>query len=211
MNCEVIAVAAVSNALVIGGIAFLAKGLVNNLLKKDIGKFQDELSRKASREIESFKSELEIERVRLQISYGGIFEKQAEAILDLYKSVLDIEDAATNVIHSAVPAAQKREGFAEIFSEVRDKYLRNRILLSEDIDNDISDFVDKIFSSVFKYTSADDRLMQRMNDEQLQKFFDKQEEAAKIVIMEIPKIRDKLVNRMRYTLGVNPHSSSKQP
>lgn len=203
MDLNLLAIALGSNALIIGCLAFLAKTIVKHLLDKDLRRFQDNIEQKASREIESFKSNLEIERIRLQISYGGIFEKQADAILETYHSVRDIERAASDVIHLGGSAAERRHEFGKAFSDVRQKYLKNRILLPEDIDESLSHFMDRIFRSVLDYTSASEIRIQRMNDEELDKFFSKQEKAADIVYSEIPPIREKLIARMRETIGVH--------
>ena len=85
---EIITVALISNSFVLIVLGFLSKKLIKHFLDKDISKFKSEIQFKATQEIESYKSNLEKERARLQISYGGIFERQAEAILAIYQNLL---------------------------------------------------------------------------------------------------------------------------
>jgi hypothetical protein len=203
MDWNSVIVAVGSNAIVLGVLAFLAKSLINHLLDKDVRQFQKDLEQSATREIESFKSNLEIERIRLQISYGGIFEKQAQAILETYRSILDIEQAASDAINLGGTNAERRHEFGKAFSVVRQKYFANRILLPPDIDEGLAHFTDRMFRSILQYTSADERRIQRMSDEEIEKFFEKQEKAAEIVESELPPIRERLINRMRETIGVH--------
>ena len=49
--------------------------------------FKSKLAQDAAESISSYQSDLEKERIRLQISYGGIFEKQASVIVELFRLV----------------------------------------------------------------------------------------------------------------------------
>lgn len=69
-----------SSALVIGAVTFLARSIFLHYLNKDIALYKEQIKSEASNQLETYKSELEKDRLRLQISYGGIFEKQANAV-----------------------------------------------------------------------------------------------------------------------------------
>lgn len=73
---QVIIAVIVSNAVALGALGFLFKALIGHLLDKDIS---------------SYKSKLDAENLKLKISYGGIFEKQANVILELYTKLLSLE------------------------------------------------------------------------------------------------------------------------
>lgn len=72
---EVVLASLLSNAIVLGVIGYLSKSMFTHFLNRDIERFKSEILADASKQIESYKSKLEIERNRLQISYGGIFQR----------------------------------------------------------------------------------------------------------------------------------------
>lgn len=102
-----------ANALVLGALAYLVRSLIGHRLEKDISEFKRTLELAAQREIEAYKSQLEKDRLRLQISYGGIFEKQASAILDLYKGVVTLERAAFAAIHHGGSLSDRQTAFRQ--------------------------------------------------------------------------------------------------
>lgn len=78
---QIVIAAVVSNAVALAALGFLFKSLIGHFLDKDIN---------------SYKSKLDAENLKLQIAYGGIFEKQANAILELYSKLLSLELGASS-------------------------------------------------------------------------------------------------------------------
>lgn len=87
-----------ANALILGALTYLVKSFIGLRLEKDVIEFKSDIKRKASEEMERFRAQLEKDRLRIQISYGGIFERQADAILELYGAVVALERGVNEAI-----------------------------------------------------------------------------------------------------------------
>ena len=166
---EAVLAAIAANAVMLGVLGFLFKSLIGNLLEKDLSKFKQSLEDRAFREIEAYKAELDKERLRLQISYGGIFEKQANAILELYRGVVALERAASDAIHFGGSTTERRDAFRQSWAAIRNFYGEHRILLPQEIDNALRRFIDDMFRNVLACTRLEERSLQRVSDEEFQR------------------------------------------
>lgn len=195
-------------------VGYLVKSFINHLLDKDISafkkslendatSFKQSLENTANLELEKYKSQLETERVRLQIAYGGIFEKQANAILDIYRGLLVVEDNTFQVIDSSSENIKKnRQLFVKSILAVMEIHALNRILLPEEIDNALNKFIKDMHSNVARYARIESQLQNQKSEDELQHLFIKQEEAEKVIEVELPKLKELLINNMRETLGI---------
>lgn len=73
---ESIVVAIISNGIVLGVLGYLFRSLIVHFLDKDIS---------------TYKSQLEASNLRMNISFGGIYAKQADALASLYGHMLQLE------------------------------------------------------------------------------------------------------------------------
>ncbi|MGY0588464.1 MAG: hypothetical protein ACW7DY_22505 [Paraglaciecola chathamensis] len=185
---EAIIASIAANAVVLGVLGFLFKSLISNLLDKDITQYRDKLEK---------------ENMRLQISYGGIFEKQATSIIELYKGLADLERATYKTIHYPEDPVIKWEWFRESWASVRNLYDSHRILLPEDIDQDFKIFLNKIFDGVLHYTNSDRRIMSPATADEFEKLMEKQDEALAVIEKEIPNLKESLIQKIRITLSTN--------
>jgi hypothetical protein len=185
---EAIIASIAANAVVLGVLGFLFKSLISNLLDKDITQYRDKLEK---------------ENMRLQISYGGIFEKQATSIIELYKGLADLERATYKTIHYSEDPVIKWEWFRESWASVRNSYDSHRILLPEDIDQDFKIFLNKIFDGVLHYTNSDKRIMSPATEDEFKKLMEKQNEALAVIEKEIPNLKESLIQKIRITLSTN--------
>lgn len=185
---EAIIASIAANAVVLGVLAFLFKSLISNLLDKDITRY---------------KANLERENLRLQISYGGIFEKQAVSIIDLYKGLADLERATYKAINYSEDPVVKWEWFRESWAAVRTSYDSHRILLPEDIDQDVKKFLSKIFDGVLHYTNSDRRIMSPATKDEFDKLREKQKEALEVIEKEIPVLKESLIKKIRKVLSTD--------
>jgi len=121
----------------------LVKFFTSHLLSKDIVKFQQTLTDKSAEfqrslqssaelEMSAYKAELDKERVRLQISYGGIFKKQAETIIELYRLIADLRQATIGV---TIDSESADSTFHEKWQALYFFSLKNRILLPESVED----------------------------------------------------------------------------
>ena len=86
---DAVITAILANSIALTIIGFLMKSLISQYLSKDMAAFQARLEEKSTSNLEAYRAEVEKERIKLQIAYGGIFERQADAILELFKLLSD--------------------------------------------------------------------------------------------------------------------------
>lgn len=192
-----------SYALLLAALTYLTKSLIKHWLDKDVDKFKSRIEKEANLEIEKYKNQLDVERLRLQISYGGIFEKQATAILELYQQLLDLETAASDALHITGTNKERRVAFKEVWKEALKAYHVNRILIPQEIDTNLEQFLNTSYQSVSTYLIKDEIRIERMTDEQFEKFSNDQDNAINMLQEKLPDIKLQLINAMRKTIGTN--------
>ena len=205
MSEEVIK-AIVENTLALGILAFLCKSIIKHWLDKDVKDFKNKIELEAKQTLSQYQSELEKERIRLQIQYGGIFEKQAEAILEFYKLIVvfqkTINDAMFRSDHD-----ESYEDFLEKWRELIKYYDDHQILLPESIEKIFGDFHRTAFFSATDYRRAEYRInRQHITDKQLDRMFAKQDKAL-ADIEQIPKLQDELKKCLRHAIGTVSENS----
>ena len=119
-----------SSSVLLGLIAYLIKSVVKQYLDKDLKVHEAQLQAKAELQLTKFKGDLERDRTRVQISYGGIFERQANVIIELYSKVLALEGR----LNDGISTPDTREEFHDLVLQFRAYYHENRILLPETLD-----------------------------------------------------------------------------
>jgi len=199
---EIITTALISNALALMVLAFLSKSIIKHFLDKDISNFKTKIQLKANEQIEAYKSTLEIERLRLQISYGGIFEKQAEAILSLYKNLTELSKDANMAVHGSDTPTNRKILFRKSWDEFTALYYQLKILLPQDLDSKLKEFQEKILNIVFQNARIEQYLGRNLTDSEYDKFENKQNEIYTVFAEEIPNLEKSLINKMRRVLGV---------
>ncbi len=202
-----------------GIVCYLVKILIVHFLDKDISayrkslendaaSFKQSLENTANLELEKYKSQLDKERLRLQISYGGIFEKQANAILEISKALKDLEYSAIKFINSDPNKAdESSQLFFQSWTVTNESYSNNRILLPEQLDTDLHKFILDYLMSIHHYTNAKEDLkhiskIPSVSDEELDWIREQKNTAKAMIDSDIPKLKESIISYMRKTLGV---------
>jgi hypothetical protein len=191
-----------ANGLVLAALTYLIKTIISQRLNKELLEFKQTVESATQREIESYKANLEKERLRLQISYGGIFEKQAETVLSLYKNILLLEQAGSEAVHTGGSITERKQNFYQAWSEIKRSYNEQRILLSEDIDLMVKHFMESMYRSVFAVANVEARDFSRVPEDEFNKLTARQDKAFEIIETELPALREKLIEKMRHLFGV---------
>lgn len=191
-----------ANAIVLGALAYLLKTLIGTQLQKEILEFKNAIERKASNEIEQFRSQLEKDRLRMQISYGGIFERQANAIIELYGAITSLEQSVSEAIHFSGDVQERRKKFEDSLWELRRTIIERQILLPPEVDAAMGEFLAKLPRAVRTYISTETRDLSRLSPQEMDKIFERQDMALKIIEKEVPELRKQLVAEMRRVIGV---------
>lgn len=199
---EMVLTALGTNAIVLAALAYLIKTLINSRLQKDVLEFKNALERKAAEEMERFRSQIEKDRMRMQISYGGIFERQANAILELYGAVVALERGAGQAIHLGGSTQERRNNFEGPLHNLRLTILDKQILLPPEVNTAMEAFLGKLPKAVRTYISADSRDFSRLSPQETDAMFARQDKALEIIEKEVPELRERLVAEMRKVIGV---------
>lgn len=199
---ETVLAALGANALVLGALAYLIKALIGARLEKDLAEFKSSVERKASEEMERFRAQLEKDRLRMQISYGGIFERQADAILALYGSLVALERGASDAIHLGGDRQERRKKFEIPLWELHKTIIDKQILLPPEVDKAMEAFLNKLPRAVRTYISVESRDLSRLSPTEMDKLFEQQDKAMEVIEKEIPELRGQLVAEMRRVIGV---------
>jgi hypothetical protein len=190
----------VENTLAFGILAFLCKSIIKHWLDKDVKGFKNKIELEAKQTLSQYQSELEKERIRLQIQYGGIFEKQAEAILEFYKLIVvfqkTINDAMFRTDHDV-----SYEIFLKKWRELIKYYDEHQILLPESVEKIFGDFNRTAFFSTTDYRRVEHRInRQNITNEQLERMFTRQDKAL-ADIEQIPTLQNELKRCLRDAIG----------
>lgn len=180
-------------------LSFLFGTIIKFWLDKETRNFQNSLEGK----LDEYKHKLEMERIRLQIAYGGIFEKQANALLDLHQSLIDLQDQADVAMNAAPEDSQSKMEFRKIWTQLRREYSKNRALFPEEIDKSIQEFFEKILNAVSAYQSVERKMLRAPSDDEFDKLATQQDLAIQMIMIGIPDIEQKIVESMRVRLGVS--------
>ena len=200
---ETVLTALGANAIVLAALAYLFKTLIGAKLERELSEFKNTIQRKAAEEMERFRSQLEKDRLRLQISYGGIFERQADAILAVYASLVALERGANEAIHLGGKTQERRTKFESPLWELRRTVIDKQILLPPEVERAVEAFLAKLPRAVRTYISAESRDLSRISTAAaMDKLFEQQDRAMEIIEKEVPLIREKLVSEMRKVIGV---------
>ncbi|MDD2271525.1 MAG: hypothetical protein PHP95_15140 [Desulfuromonadaceae bacterium] len=200
---EIIFGAIAANAIVIATLGFLARTIIKHFLSKDIERFKSNLESEAKSEIESYRSNLEKERIRLQISYSGIFEKQASVIIEMYNLILDFENKIWSVMTPIADRSELYGAFIESYRALLTYYQINRILLPKTLEDDFESFLKKMYLAVNKHKRAEDQLNRgyMLQEADFDKLFQQQDQANEI-IDKLPAYRRDLTDKLRSLIGV---------
>lgn len=180
-------------------LSFLFGTIIKYWLDKETRSFQNKLEGKLG----EYEHKLEVERIRLQIAYGGIFEKQAEALLKLHQSLIDLQHKADVAMNVAPEDPERKKAFRKVWAQLRGEYTKNRALFPEEIDSSVKDFLDKIFQAVSLYQNTESKMLRMPSNEEYEKLAAKQNDAIEVIMVEIPEIEQKIVDSMRLRLGVS--------
>ncbi|MCB5195918.1 hypothetical protein [Deefgea salmonis] len=214
-----------TTAILIGTFAYLCKVLIEKWIGNDVANykasldrdheyfkvallkenevFQRDLKSIAEHQIEEYKSSLEKERIRLQISYGGIFEKQANAIIELYRLTTEFEETINGALYEG--SVEKNSSAEAIFNEKRDRLYsfltKNRILIPEKIDGMLHDLQRKTYISVNNYRNADKYINRSYVNQDILSSMISRQEKAHDDLEKVKVIREELIIQIRKLIG----------
>ena len=157
---QIVIAAVVSNAVALAALGFLFKSLIGHFLDKDIN---------------SYKSKLDAENLKLQIAYGGIFEKQANAILELYSKLLSLEFGASS---GNLGTPEQWNAYQNSIQSAASFYHEQRVMFPQTLDAKVLETIQRAHEILAHSTDG------RTPEEFAKKF----REAKKATLLEMRKL-----------------------
>jgi hypothetical protein len=207
------------NATILIVLAFLARSLLQTWLNKDVKKFETGLATVANSELERLRSELKagadasLEHLRMelqekslehQVRFSKLHERRAEAIEELYSSLVDTQLAARlYIVVTGHDDSVRKEERVKIHKKLYDLYSlveRRRIYLPPPICTSLDEFqktLHKAVAAIDVYSEVNDHAPQKVTSDRNQKIF----EAVTAIEEKIPQMRRDLEDEIRRILG----------
>lgn len=207
---KIITGAIAANTVIFLILGFLARSIILHFLSKDIVQFKNQLEHKTNLEIESFRSKLEREHIRLQISYSGIFEKQANVILDLYKLIYNLEKKINSYMTPIEGQQKAYSEFIQTHKTLFDYYEKNKILLPKSFEDSFESFLRKIYNAINVHKNSEEQFKHReimerlkiLKQDDIDRLYSRQDKALEI-IDNLPNFRGDLTEKLRTLMGIN--------
>ena len=190
--------------LAVAAITYLAKRTIDHVFLRGVERHKADLQREVAESMSEFRAGLEKEQIRLQIAYGGIYEKQADAILELYKLLTQFERLMYVAAHPGDDSVSYTE-FINVWESLMRAYDERQILLTESVDEKVGDIAKAIFTAVHDVRRVEDRIAKvghALSQEQFDRLYRNQDEAYEI-LNRIPDVKKELKGQMRQLLGVH--------
>lgn len=180
---EIFLIFGITGSVLMGAVAYLIKSLTNHFLSKDV---------------EVFKSNLKIESDKSKLQYEILQEKRARIIEDLYKKLVDFEEAGKHLMAPMQPIGvpdeiERRRRAGEKYVNFCAYYNQHRIYLNTVTCVMVEKILDVFWSA--------------WNDFQFRKELSTREDdlwtkSWKVISEEIPNIRRELESVFRDIIGV---------
>jgi gas vesicle protein len=207
------------NATILIVLAFLARSLLQTWLNKDVKKFETGLATVANSELERLRFELKagadasLERLRMQlhekslehqVRFSKLHERRAEAIEELYSSLVDTQLAARlYIVVTGHDDSVRKEESGKIHRKLYNLYSlaeRRRIYLPPPICASLDEFqktLHKAVTAVDVYSEVTSSASERVVGDREQAIFG----AVQAIEEKIPKMRRDLEDEIRRMLG----------
>ncbi len=199
MFLEIVESELAKHTITLSILSYLFYMIIKFWLDKETKSFQNELERK----FEEYEHKLEKERIKFQIAYGGIFEQQAKALLDIHKSLISLQKEAEMSMAFPPEDRERKLKFRKAWRDIREKYRECRALLPEEVDVSTKEFLEKILNGVNLFHKTEKRLCRSPTEEEQEKLFEEQDSALKIIYEEAPELVEKIIGLTRVHVGVS--------
>lgn len=200
---EKIAILILAPTTIVAVITYLLKQFIEGFFKSKGKEYELTLKNRLDTELHNYKEELENENLRFRVKVAGVYERQAESLIELYKRIEDVDCELFNVINYASGNSPIYEDFNNAFRDLEIYYRQNKILLPETTDVLIEALLKDSFWSVEGHKNAENRLANTeiFTNGEVDEMFAKKREASELS-KTVPQIKSELTNKLREIIGV---------
>lgn len=183
-------------------LGFLARSLLKHWIDKDIERFKNNLTNKSEITFNEYKAKLEKERIKLQISYAGIFEKQANATLELHRLLGKLSRSVSFAAYDNDVKETDYKKFFHNLSALIDHFEDNKVLVPQSVEAFVESFYNNVFNGVDDYRRVERQIRRSGGDEKkIDELFTKQRQIQN-ELDKIPEIQKELTNKFRRVIGI---------
>lgn len=150
-----------------------------------------------SKDLESFKGELEKESIKFRTSFERLHEEQARAIKETFQHIVDTQRAFESLMNpmqlvgEPAPEEKAREA-ANQFNELSLFFHRNEVFFDDGLAKEANEFVDKLQEVWKKFTKR-----KFLPDGQPVRDLDNWNKAWEALQKDIPDLKAKLTHKFR--------------
>jgi uncharacterized membrane-anchored protein YhcB (DUF1043 family) len=177
-------------------VPYLRERGKNLATKKDIESLTDT--------VERIRSDYKKEEHRYQLTSAGLLKRRAEVIEQLYKMIVDIEEAFQLVVDFAEwehrPKDELRKQAGALLYEFMREYKKSRIYFSDGLCEKLQGFEKLIFKKSMPYSIA---LTSKLKGNEAKDFTETWVTANEAFQTQIPLARQAIETEFRGLLGVN--------
>lgn len=189
-------------AIASGLLAWLVKKLIDQSLKRSLQAFEADLKRRNDVEIERLRSDLRSASFEHETKFARLHETRAEIVAELYKRLVQTEDAINTLLSPGQPAVQEDREVQ--FHQVGDlwRFFDERQIY---FDEELCELMDKQRQNLTE--SAVYFLSPELVRDPSGQFVEPVQTRLDELVKSIPAIRHAIERRMREMLGVSKPAS----
>ncbi|TVK98908.1 hypothetical protein AYI84_19440 [Shewanella algae] len=179
-------------------LSFLFVKIIKFWLDKEVNRFQNSLEMQCV----EYKNSLEIDRLRLQIAYGGIFEKQSSLLIEVSQELSLLYGEIFSFLNN--PKDKKsRDSFRHLWFQLRTKHSSRRVLIPEDVDEKIYEYFSKSLQTVTKLYVVESKMHDTQGENDLNNLMIEHDELVNVIMVELPSMEQKIVESIRNLLSTS--------
>lgn len=140
-------------ALLFAAVAWLGKGLLSQVLAKQLESFKASLSKQSAIAVEQLKHELQIRALERQITFGKLHERRAEVIASVYALIIDANSKAQQFASSSIEDGSQEKGERYLAClnaviELLSFFSAHKIYLPESLGPQVESYVTRLHAEV---------------------------------------------------------------
>jgi len=175
-------------AILVSGLAWLARSLTKQVLDRDL---------------ERFKADLEKDAVSYKIRYERLHTEKFEVIKEVYNRIVKFDESLRSLIHpfqwSGEPTTEEKEKTVRAHhGELTNYYQENRIFFEEQLAKEIDSLLNESRDIWYKFQESQMARQDGEHKEAHKQWI----EAWKQFRKKVPSPKQKLENRFRESLGI---------
>ena len=188
-------------------LAFLGRGLLSQVLARELEAYKSQLSLSAAQSIESFKNDLQLRTLERQITFSKFHERRADAVAQLYERLVYATDAAHEFVWRGIEEGstewhEKYRSAVEAAAELHREAKARRIYLPGNVAESIERYARRLHFEMVGlaiYAKQTDEQLDGAGLEKKQAAYDN---AHNFIQEQLPEARKSLEAEFTSILGV---------